>query len=222
MWFRLKNWIITVSFILEIARMMLQETTDLVRVFREFYMRSVISPDITESYISNSIVQKFIKEDQSTFDLVIVESFFQECTIAMGHKYGAPVISIIPMAPWVSQSLRAANPLDFSYIKDIVLNAGKSLDFLSRSVNVLFGLYGLLVEPIVYLPKMETMMNAYFQYPGHENRPPLTEMLKNVSLSLIDSDVMILTPRPYVPNFIEVPGIHLRSTQEMSEVKTRF
>jgi|UniRef100_A0A2S2R0G2 glucuronosyltransferase len=166
------------------------------------------------------MVQKFIKEDQSSFDLVIVESFFQECTVAMGHKYGAPVINIIPVAPWVSPSMPAANPLEFSYIKDFVLDAGKSLDFFSRLANTIVGLYGLLVEPNVYLRKMENMMNDYFQYPGHENRPPLTEMLKNISLSLIDSDMMILTPRPYVPNFIEVPGIHLLPINDMNEVKT--
>lgn len=186
--------------------------------FEEVYLRSVIAVKITEAYISSPDVQKFIKEDQSTFDLVIVESFYQECTVAMGHKYEAPVINAIPLAPWVSQSLYAANPQDFSYIKDFKLVSGKSMDFKNRILNTFFGLYGLIAEPLFYLPKMENMMNTYFQYPGYENRPTLTEMLKNVSLSLIDSDVMVLSPRPYVPSFIEVPGIHLRSTNEISKV----
>lgn len=209
----------SVYFILVID-IILQEANKFVRLFKEIYIRSTITHGMTETFVSNSIVQKFIKEDKSTFDLVIVESFFQECTVAMGHKYGAPVISIIPVAPWVSQSMRAANPLDFSYIKDFVLDNGKSLDFLSRLANIFVGLYGLLIEPNVYLPKMEKMMEKYFQYPGHESRPPLTDMLKNISLSLIDFDIMILTPRPYVPSFIEVPGIHLLSTNDMSEVRT--
>lgn len=186
--------------------------------FDEIHMRMVIGTGITETYVSSPVVQKFIKEDRSKFDLVIVESFFQECTVAMGHKYGAPVIGVIPVAPWVTQSLQAANPLDFSYIKDFKLNAGKSIDFSYRLINTLFGLYGLWVEPIVYLPIMQHFMDKYFQYPGYEDRPPLTEMLKNISLSLIDSDVTILSPRPYVPNFIEVPGIHLQPTKDMSEV----
>lgn len=188
-------------------------------LFEELYIRNIIGVHITEIYISSPDVQKFIKEDRSRFDLVIVESFFQECTVAMGHKYGAPVVGIIPLAPWVTQSFHAANPYEFSYIKDFQLNGGKSLDFQSRLLNTLFGLYGLFVEPITYIPRLEKMMNKYFQYPGYENRPSLMQMLKNISLRLIDSDVMILSPRPYIPSFIELPGIHIVPSKKMNEVK---
>jgi len=182
--------------------------------FDEIYLRNVIGINITKNYVSDPVVQKFIKEDQTKFDLVIIESFFQDCTVAMGHKYGAPVVSIIPVAPFVTISRHAANPSDFSYIKDFKLNAGKSLDFQSRSLNTLFGLYSLFIEPITYIPLLEQLMDTYFQYPGYENRPTMTEMLENISLSLIDSDVAILSPRPYVPNFIEIPGIHVQPTKK--------
>lgn len=196
----------------------LHENNEYAFFFNEIYMRNVISVDITETYVSTPVVQRFIKEDQTKFDLVIVESFFQECTVAMGHKYGAPVISIIPVAPWVSVSRHAANPSDFSYVKDFKANAGKSLNFPKRLLNTLFGLYALFVEPITYLPRLEKMMETYFKYPGYENRPTLTKMLENISLSLIDSDTMVLSPRPYVPNFIEIPGIHIQPTKKMSKV----
>lgn len=181
-------------------------------------MRSVFALDVTEMYVSPQDVQKFIKEDQSTFDLVIVESFFQECTIAMGHKYNAPVIGIIPVAPWPGSSRWSANPSDFSYIKDFIMDGGKSMDFWERLINTLIGCYSTFVEPTLYIPKMENLMNKYFQYPGYENRPTMSEMLKNISLNLIDSDLMILSPRPYVPSFIEVPGIHIRPLQEINQV----
>lgn len=191
-------------------------------LLEEIYIRNVIAMDITKHYSSSSDVQAFIKEDKSTFDLVIVESFFQECTVAIGHKYGAPVISFIPVAPWVSPSRWAANPSDFSYIKDFALNSGKIMNFWTRLTNTCIGLYSMLIEPITYLPQMEKLMNEYYQYSGYENRPSMSEMLKNISLSLIDSDVMILNPRPYVSNFIEVPGIHLQRGQKMNEVSYQY
>jgi len=186
--------------------------------FEEIYIRNIFSIDITKTYVSASEVQRFIKEDQTKFDLVIIESFFQDCTVAMGHKYGAPVISIIPVAPFVSISRHAANPSDFSYIKDFKLNAGKSIDFKYRLLNTLFGLYSLFIEPITYIPLLEELMDTHFQYPGYENRPTMTEMLENISFSFIDSDIAILSPRPYVPNFIEIPGIHIQPTKKMSKV----
>jgi len=182
-------------------------------------IRSTILVETTLMFISDPVVQKFIKEDQSTFDLVIVESFFQECTVTLGHKYRAPVVSIIPVAPWVSISQWATNPSHFSYIKDFTLDGGKSMNFWERFKNTYLGLYSTFVESITYLPQLENMMNTYFQYSGHENRPSMAEMLKNISLSLIDSDVMILSPRPYVPSFIEVPGIHIQTSMKMNEVK---
>nr|ATN96035.1 UDP-glucuronosyl transferase 351A4 [Aphis gossypii] len=188
----------------------------------EIYIRNIFGIYITKTYVSAPEIQKFIKEDQTKFDLVIIESFFQDCTVAMGHKYGAPVISIIPVAPYVSISRHAANPSDFSYIKDFKLNAGKSIDFQYRLLNTLFGLYSLFIEPITYIPLLEEIMDNHFQYPGYENRPKMTEMLENISLSFIDSDVSILSPRPYVPNFIEIPGIHIQPTKEMKKTLQNF
>lgn len=197
---------------------MFKESNKYLFLFKELYIRNKIAVDLAQKYVSHPEIQKFINKDQSKFDLVIVESFFQECNVAMGHKYGAPVLSFVPEAPWITPSFLAANPSDFSYIKDFKLNGGKSLSFGNRLLNALFGLYGIIFEPITYYPKMEHLMNTYFRYPGYETRPTMMEMLRNISLSLIDSDVMILSPRPYVPSFIEVPGIHLQHTNEMGEV----
>ncbi|XP_026819764.1 UDP-glucuronosyltransferase 1-7-like [Rhopalosiphum maidis] len=184
--------------------------------------RSTILVDTTFMFISDPEVQKFIKYDQSNFDLVIIESFFQECTVALGHKYRAPIISIVPVPPWTSVSQWAKNPSDFSYIKDFMLDGGKSLTFWERFTNSYIGFYSLFVELITYLPKLENMMDTYFQYPGYENRPTMAEMLKNISLSLIDSDVTIFSPRPYVPNFIEVPGIHVQPFKKMHKRLQEF
>lgn len=182
-------------------------------------LRSTLLVDTTLMFISDPVVRKFIEEDRSTFDLVIVESFFQECTVALGHKYGAPVITVVPETPWVSVSRWSANPSEFSYIKDFMLDGGKIMSFWERVFNTYIGLYSVFVEPITYLPKLERMMGTYMRYPGHETRPAMAEMLRNISLSIIDSSVMILSPRPYMPNFIEVPGVHLRPSEKINEVR---
>ncbi|XP_050519783.1 UDP-glucosyltransferase 2-like isoform X2 [Daktulosphaira vitifoliae] len=183
----------------------------------ELYLRDQIAAFNTNLYLSSKDIQAFIKEDKSRFDLVILESFYQECTVSLGHKYDAPVINLIPVPPWTTTSQWAANPSDISYIKDFVINAGKLMNFHERCINTIYSMYNWLIEPISYFSKMENTMNKYFQYAGFENRPSMKNMLKNVSLNLVDSDVMILSPRPYVPSFIEVSGIHIRPTKSMSK-----
>lgn len=187
--------------------------------YKSQILRFTLLVETTELFLSDSVVQDFIKNDQTKFDLVMVESFFQECTVALGHKYGAPVVNLLPLSPSQSVSRWAANPFEFSYTKDVELDSGKILSFWERATNTYVGLCGRLIDFIIYYPKMENIMNIYFQYSGHENRPTLIDMLKNISLHLIDSDVMILSPRPYMPSFIEVPGIHIRPSKKMNAVK---
>lgn len=186
--------------------------------FEDPMTRSTVLVDTTYMFLSDPEVQHFIRHDRSTFDLVIIESFFQECTVALGHKYGAPVIAIVPVTPWVSVSRWAANPTDFSYIKDFMLDGGNSMNLWERFTNSYIGFYSLFVELITYLPKLESIMDTYFQYPGYENRPTMAEMLSNISLNLIDSDVTIFSPRPYMPSFVEVLGIHFRPKKKMEKV----
>ncbi|VVC33306.1 UDP-glucuronosyl/UDP-glucosyltransferase [Cinara cedri] len=195
---------------------LMHERSKFYMFFEEPKLRNTILVESTRMYLADKVVQKFIKEDKSSFDLIIVEAFFQECTVALGHKYNAPVISIVPVTPWLSISRWSANPTDFSYIKDFTLDGGRSLNFWERFTNTFVGLYTLFLEPITYIPQLENMMDTYFQYPGYDKRPTMAEMLKNISLSLIDSDVMILSPRPYLPSYIEVPGIHLRPTKKIN------
>lgn len=49
----------------------LKESNKFQFFFEELYMRNIIGIDITKTYVSSPEVQRFIKEDQTKFDLVI-------------------------------------------------------------------------------------------------------------------------------------------------------
>lgn len=51
----------------------------------------------TKLFLSDNVVQEFIKNDQTKFDLVMVPSFFQECTVVLDHQYGALVVNLVPI-----------------------------------------------------------------------------------------------------------------------------
>ncbi|XP_060866657.1 UDP-glycosyltransferase UGT4-like isoform X2 [Metopolophium dirhodum] len=153
--------------------------------------------------MSHENMKKFVQSNSDSFDLVMIETFSQEYTIAMGHKFNAPVINLAPAMPWVSISKWLHNPSTFSYIPDVCLHSTGDMGFVDRLKNTITGLMQSYVENYLYLPKMMEAMNKHFKYEGWESRPPLEHMLKNVSLTLVNSNFAIGVPRPYLPGIVE-------------------
>lgn len=61
-------------------------------------------------------------------------------------------------------------------------------------------------------------MNKYMVYKGSENRPPLIDMLRNVSITLIDEHYSIGYPQTFHSNVIPVGGLSLKSSDRLPPV----
>lgn len=48
----------------------------------------------TEHALKSKAVKDFIKNDNSKFDLILAEQFFQESMLMFAHKYKAPIVTI--------------------------------------------------------------------------------------------------------------------------------
>lgn len=48
----------------------------------------------TQYALENANVQQFIEQDDTDFDLVISEQFYQEAFLMFAHKYRAPIVTI--------------------------------------------------------------------------------------------------------------------------------
>ncbi|CAI6351634.1 unnamed protein product [Macrosiphum euphorbiae] len=170
---------------------------------------------LSDVIMSHENMKKFVQSNSNSFDLVMIETFCQEYTIAMGHKFNAPVINLAPAMPWASISKWLHNPSTFSYIPDVCLQSTGDMGFVDRLKNTITGLMQSYADNYLYLPKMKEVMNKYFKYEGWESRPPLEHMLKNVSLTLANSNYAIGVARPYLPGIVEVGGMHLTTPKSL-------
>lgn len=68
----------------------------------------------------------------------------------------------------------------------------------------------------MYLSSQEAIFKRYFEQfqPKRQSLPPLIDLIHNVSLVLINSHPAIHYPRPYVPNMIQIGGIHIKRDPE--------
>lgn len=48
----------------------------------------------TEKAFQSDSVREFIKNDNTKFDLIFAEQFFQESMLMFAHKYKAPIVTI--------------------------------------------------------------------------------------------------------------------------------
>jgi len=173
---------------------------------------------LSKTVMSHDNMKKFLQSSSNSFDLVMIETFCQEYTVAMGHKFNAPVINLAPAMLWVSVSKWLHVPSTFSYIPDDCLQTNGDMDFVERLKNTITGLMQSYVENYLYLPKMKEVMDKYITYEGWESRPPLEDMLKNVSLTLVNSNYVIGVARPYLQGVVEVGGMHIQNPKSLPEV----
>lgn len=170
------------------------------------------------SWMENENLKEFIQSETNSFDLVIIEAFHQEYTIAMGHKFNAPVINLSSTMIWVSISKWLHVPSTFSYIPDCCIGVIDDMSFTERLKNTITGVIELYVENYLYMPIMKSILNKHFTYKGWESRPPLEQMLNNVSLLLINTHHAVGVCRPFPSGVIEVGGMHIKEPKPLPQV----
>jgi len=175
--------------------------------------------ELAELVMSHSDMKRFVHSDSNSFDLVMIETFCQEYSVAIGHKFNAPVINLVPAMVWASVSKWLHVPATFSYIPDSCLKSAPDMSFVERLENTVAGAMQLYAANCWYLPRIKEIMDTHFAYSGWESRPQLERMLNDVSLTLVNWHHAIGVPRPYLPGIIEVGGMHIRQPNALPEVR---
>jgi hypothetical protein len=162
-------------------------------------------------------VQTLIYSKEHHFDAIIVEAFVNECLLGFAHKFQAAIIQICPfggthwMGDWVG------NPNPYSYIPDAFLDYSDHMSFWERLVNTIAGVYWRIGQEFYNLPRQDIIMRQFFNYT--DSIPPLSEIVRNTSLLLVNNHFSLNYPRPLVPNMIEVGGMHVMPPNQLPQVR---
>lgn len=181
-------------------------------------MSWAIWPKFTEMTVNKPSVLKLIHSEDLHFDLVLFENFFHECFVTLGHKFNAHVVQLFPSIPNAGIAQWHGNPYDGTYIPDINSGYSDHMSFMERLTNTAIAFMHTTLSSFYYLPKQRELMDKYFNYTGWETRSSMENMLKNISLTLINTHFSIGTSRPLVPSYIDVAGMHLKPSSTLSKV----
>lgn len=116
------------------------------------------------------------------------------------------------MGDWVG------NPNPYAYIPDPFLDYSSHMSFRERLVNTLNGVYWRIGQEFYNIPRHDAVMRQYFNYTN--DIPPLSHIVRNTSLLLLNNHFSLNYPRPLVPNMVEVGGMHVQPPKKLPEVRS--
>lgn len=164
--------------------------------------------NITKEVLNNPEVQReLIQSGKNHFDLVIVEALRTDALYGFAAHFNAPIIGLSTFGTdWNIDEL-VGNTSPLSYIPLVTAGLSDRMNYWERVDTFYQTAVAWLNWELVFRPTHNQLYEKYF--PHVANKVPLRELTKNFSLVLLNQHFSLSFPRPYVPNMIEVGGLHI-------------
>lgn len=158
----------------------------------------------TLSVLDSPKVQELLHSNEH-FDLIIVEALQMDAIYAFAHHYNASLIGVSTYGtdPTIDELVGNTSPI--SYVPLPLSQLSDRMNFWQRLQNVWHHLLHQLHMHFFYLPNQAAIYKHYFP----NSTADIYAVRKNFSLVLLNQHFSISFPRPYVPNAIEVAGMHI-------------
>ncbi|EFA11927.1 UDP-glucuronosyltransferase 1-8-like Protein [Tribolium castaneum] len=169
----------------------------------------------TENTFTNPQVKELL-ESNETFDLVIIDWFFNEASLIFGHRLKAPVIYVSAFGNMLFLNDFTGNTLPYSYVPGAALSTSDEMSFKHRVVMTLLNLGYNLVLPWRNQAQYE-ILKRHFVDP-----PSIEELKENIALVLAVSHFSFETSRPYTPSVVPVGGFHIDELKQLPKDLEKF
>ncbi|EDV42998.1 uncharacterized protein Dana_GF18261 [Drosophila ananassae] len=167
--------------------------------------------NLTKKVFNNDAVRReILKPGKANFDLIIVDVWRSEALYGLAVYFEAPIIGVAPYGTdWKIDEL-VGNTSPVSYLQssfhkmsvpDTETFGGRLSNFVEQSINWLNWNWG-------YAAKHEALYRKYF--PNIADKHSLSKVSRDFSLIFVNQHFTLAPPRPYVPNIIEVAGLHVQ------------
>ncbi|XP_061716027.1 UDP-glycosyltransferase UGT5-like [Cydia pomonella] len=157
-------------------------------------------------------VQEFLKQDHK-IDVVITEVFFNEGLYMFAHKYQAPLVLVTTVGNSFKGNFYMGNPLQLSTLYHEYGRTREPLSFFGRLYNLYLCTFDLVMLKFWYFPRLQESTLQYFK-DLPEPVPTLEDIAANAAILLLNSHFSMDNAAAYLPNIIEVGGLHIKDTND--------
>jgi len=176
-----------------------------------------IGESLCHKVLQQESVQKLIHSTDQHFDVIFIEASVTECFLGFAHKFQAPTIQVCPygggnfMADWVG------SPNPYSYVPDESIDYTDKMNFWERTLNTILCLLKHVLRQLIHVPKQNAAMQKHFNYT--DNLPPVWELEYKTSLVLVNTHHSLSYPKPLMPNYVQVGGMHVKPPKKLPQVR---
>ncbi|KAK9877424.1 hypothetical protein WA026_018537 [Henosepilachna vigintioctopunctata] len=185
-----------------------QTNTDSFKINRFFEVLSAFDTMVNRFW-QNEPVQKLIKT-KPKYDAIIIVTFFSDFVLSLSHLLGAPSIILSTIGSNVMVDKYVANP-NMPYASNVMIPYPQDT-FLGRLITIGSTAFISIFVKYVLNPLQDRATRKYLP-----DAPSLDVLNKNVSLVLASSHFSIESPKPYVPNMIQIGGFHIEEPKQLPD-----
>ncbi|CAH0559940.1 unnamed protein product [Brassicogethes aeneus] len=182
----------------EAMKKYIQLKPDLLTVFSKDMVLKNIYHQFGKYILDMPQMQTFLKEDHK-FDVVIVEWLYPTFA-ALAAKYDAPLIGITSLGAPILALDTVGNPSHPVLAPDQDLPMPRDLTFKERLMSGLYAVYVRVYYHLVVLPREDALARKHFG----KDIPYLGDIEKNISLLLLNRNLVFHKVMPVVPAIIEL------------------
>ncbi|XP_055904143.1 UDP-glycosyltransferase UGT5-like [Eupeodes corollae] len=171
------------------------------QTFSQIYEMGILATNVT---LNEPMVQTLIKS-KAQFDVIIMDLFLDEALYGFTEIFNASMIAtgLFGATSWNTDLVGTPSPP--SYVPHPFSELTDRMSLFERIENLAISTFEKLFFYCSYLPRQEKLLSKNF--------PTITksihELRKNTALVLLNQHVSLSFPRPYLPNMIEVGGLHI-------------
>ncbi|BFF90238.1 UDP-glucuronosyltransferase 2B14-like [Drosophila madeirensis] len=170
--------------------------------------------NLTKAVLNNDQVRReILKPGAAQFDLIVMDLWRLDALYGLAGYFDAPIIGLAPYGTdWkIDELVGNTSPSSYLHLPttthafpDRDTYFGRLNHFVERAVSWVNWRWK-------FLPKHEQIYGKYF---GREaEKVSLSKIASNFALILVNQHFTLAPPRPYVPNMIEVVGLHIDDQQ---------
>lgn len=153
-------------------------------------------------------VKKLLKKRRTThYDVVLLDVFANDAMLGIANHFRAPVVAFATfgVSKWTNDMIGQPTPL--SYVPNALTSFGNDMSLWQRYTNIALFIFESFYTDWLHLPVQSVFYEETFLY----KKPTLLELRRNVSAVLLNTHYTVTgIIRPYLPNMIEVGGLHIR------------
>jgi glucuronosyltransferase len=179
-------------------------------VFRDVWLGlPTVAMKNCEAITSNLEIKAWA--ESSTYDLVVIDSLFNECGLGLVWKFQSKYILFATTSAYMWHHEMFGFPAETSWLPDMHLAHPLKMSFFEKVKNTLAPIAWYFGRHWFFFPKLEALLKEGFNIP---DMPPLSQLERESMLILLNSHYSLDYPRSFPPMVVPIGGLQVKNSTE--------